>query len=143
MAKPYQYPIRPAHPLPKAGAVVLPDITRPDKEPVGLINGLRPGSREEWRVAVAGWTLKIPFDYQVEIRGGVRVRGGQGIDFVFHTPFATPVFVMGRYWHRMDAEEQLKVMIAEQYFHRRVVLLWDSELSTQEQAINTVRERLL
>ena len=114
-------------------------------ETVGTIYGKTPGSVEEWRVAVALWKYKLPFEYQVNIRGGSRLRGGQRVDFVVSNPFPQPVQVYGEYWHtgQLGSEDRMKLAILADIYGREVVVLWGSELGDQSAADAAVRRELL
>jgi hypothetical protein len=105
-----------------------------------------PGSKEEWRVAVALSRYEIPFYYQFEIEGGRRVRGGQVIDF--YTPDTLPawlIYVQGQYWHGRETERQLNIAKAEQSFggHAKVIEIWDYDIPTLEDALRVIKERVL
>lgn len=122
--------------------------TTGDKEegPIGLIKGRRPGSLQEWRVAIALDRLKLEYRYQVSISGGQRVRGGQVIDFLVYVGAgAVPVFVQGRYWHtgKHSLEDNLKQDQAKRIFRREPVLLWEEKLGSIEEAVKAVKEALL
>jgi len=80
------------------------------EEPMGLINGREPGSEYEWNMARALWFYGWDeFLYQVGVRGGYEIRGGQVLDFLVPTrPMWTAMPVDGGYWHRNAANEQLK-----------------------------------
>ena len=116
-----------------------------DDEPMGLILGQTPGSREEWRVYLALVRYKLQFAYQVPVRGGRQRRGGQVVDFVVYNPFAVAVPVNGEYWHRgqMAPEERLKLAVLEVIFGRAPVVLWAAELQTQAMTNAVVRRELL
>jgi len=110
-----------------------------------LIQGKQAGSVEEWRVSIALEKLKLPYVYQLPLFGGFRLRGGMVVDFVVQTPFAVPVEVFGEYWHRgeLKSKDNLRLIILRAYFHREPVVLWGSELQTQEAADQAVRRALL
>jgi hypothetical protein len=123
-------------------------VLKPEKplEPLvlGPIQGRQAGSREEWRLAMALNERRIPFRYQVSVYGGRRVRGGQVIDFVVFMPYAQPVQVYGAYYHRnyQSGEEAFAVRRIEQLYHRPVVIIWDYELESIEEARQAVRRKL-
>jgi len=118
-----------------------------EKEPgveVGLINGMTPGSKEEWYFAVALWSFKLEFYYQVPIRGGRRLAGGRILDFLVFTPFPTPEPVMGSYWHsgKKADDDRLMLALLRDYYGVEPVPLWEHELTSVKQAIETTREKL-
>jgi hypothetical protein len=109
-------------------------------------NSQPPGSKEEWRIAVALQRYDIPFYYQYSIDGGRRVRGGQVIDF--YTPDTLPawlIYAQGEYWHGRETERQLNIARAEQYFggYAKVLEIWDYEHSTLEETIRLIKEKVL
>lgn len=122
----------------------MPKVQAMDESTMGLIQGQEPMSREEWRVAVALWKYKVTFEYQVSIRGGMLFRGGQVVDFICYLPTAVPLQVFGEHWHKgqLAAEDQLNLAILGEYYGREPIVLWGSELATQEQANQVVKERL-
>jgi hypothetical protein len=105
-----------------------------------------PGSKEEWRIAVALQRYDIPFYYQYSIDGGRRVRGGQVIDF--YAPETLPallIYAQGEYWHGRETERSLNIARAEQYFGggARVLEIWDYEHSTLEDTLRIIKEKVL
>jgi hypothetical protein len=77
----------------------LPREGKPEEEPIGLIQGQVPDSKEEWWISLALDRLKLSYTYQYPVNGG-RQRGGKLIDFVVHTvPLMTMVEPEGNYWH--------------------------------------------
>jgi hypothetical protein len=122
-----------------------PIIEKPPEQPqeiLGLIQGKEPRSAEEWRVAVALTRFKVEFYYQVPIRGGTMLRGGQLLDFLLFIPNPLPLQVFGEYWHRaqMKNQDRWKLAILQQIYGVEPALLWGSELQTQEEANARVRE---
>jgi len=98
----------------------------------------------EARVMLALDKLKIPYMFQYIIFGGTAVRGGVIVDFLVWNPFAQPVEVFGEYFHAadLDTEDRFRMARIEEYFGREVVILWGDELSTDEEALETVKEKL-
>lgn len=71
----------------------------PDDEPIGLIQGQVPDSKEEWWISRALDKLGLSYTYQYPLNGG-RTRGGYMIDFLVHTvPLATMIEPIGNHWH--------------------------------------------
>lgn len=122
----------------------VPGVQAEDTTTLGLIHGQSPCSTEEWRVAVALWKYKVTFEYQVSIRGGSLFRGGQTVDFLCYLPTAVPLQVFGEHWHQgqLAAEDQLNLAILGEYYGREPVVLWGSELGTQEMTDQVVKQRL-
>ena len=100
----------------------------------------------EWRVANALEKLKIPYMFQFEIMGGRAVRGGIVLDFLALTdPLSTPIDIRGDYWHqpgqRIDDDLALAIMMSKGQYAEPVVI-YGSELQTEEQAFATVKREL-
>lgn len=88
-----------------------PKTNKPEKPrtEMGLIHGRKPESSYEWNIAVALEQYGWKFYYQLQVRGGSEVRGGQILDFLVMTrPFYTALAVDAGYWHRNSQAEQLK-----------------------------------
>ena len=109
------------------------------------IQGKQPDSKEEVWVAMALDKLKLPYIFQFEIFGGTGVRGGILIDFVVWNPFATPIEVLGEYWHtgELGADDKFRQAQIEQVFHRKVVNLWTQDLIDPETTYSVVRRELM
>jgi hypothetical protein len=76
-----------------------PTEDREAEEPIGLIQGQVPDSKQEWWISKALDRLKLPYTYQYPVNGG-RQRGGYMIDFIVHTvPLATMIEPIGNHWH--------------------------------------------
>jgi hypothetical protein len=138
----FQYPIKHSKKPPKRN-VPVPEPDKP-RETVGLIQGKPPRSIEEWRVAVALWLYEVRFDYQVWLRGGTLLRGGQILDFLVYIPYPVPLQVFGEYWHhgQMGSEDHFKLAILRQMFNIEPIVLWGRFLQTQEETNQIVREAL-
>ena len=139
--KVFQYPTRKGAKVQR----ITPIIGKPPKKPVeqmGLIEGKRPGSLEEWRVAVSLWRWKVVFDYHVYIRGGTRIRGGQILDYLLYLPHPQPLQVFGDYWHRAQLQnaDRWKLAILKQIYGVEPLILWGRWLQTQEETNKVVRE---
>jgi hypothetical protein len=114
------------------------------EEPIGLIQGQVPDSKQEWWIAQALDRLKLPYVYQYPVNGG-RQRGGYMIDFVVQTvPLWRMVEPIGNHWHtgelgaddrkrQADIEELMKDICVTP-----IVLLWIPDLLD----IDTVFTRL-
>jgi hypothetical protein len=93
----YKFPTRR-----RAAKPLLDKLPKPkavEEEPIGLIQGQTPDSKEEWWISRALDRLKLPYTYQYPINGG-RQRGGYLIDFLVHTvPLATIIEPIGNHWH--------------------------------------------
>lgn len=144
MVKPYRYPKRRAAKLDRLHPIIGKPYKNPEEDTeMGLIQGHVPKSRDEWRVAVALWRYKIDFYYQVPIRGGSMVRGGQLLDFLLLTdPAPHPLQVFGNYWHRAQIknEDRFKLAILREQFGVEPYVIWGSQVQTQDDANAIVRE---
>ncbi len=108
---------------------------------IGLIQGRRPASKQEWFTAVGLWTAGWDFWYQVPIRGGY-VPGGQVLDFLVDTPpRPTPLQPFSTYYHRghLGVNDRWKLAIVRQTFGVEPVIFWSNEVDTREKGIAMVR----
>lgn len=93
----YKFPTKRRAAKPKLDKAEREQI--PDDEPMGLIQGQVPDSKQEWWVARALDKLGLPYTYQYPVNGG-RQRGGYMIDFLVYTvPLATMIEPRGNHWH--------------------------------------------
>jgi len=113
-----------------------------EEEPVGLIQGKVPDSKEEYWVAQALYKYDIRFDYQWVIDGGTSRRGGLIVDFVVWNPMMTPLEVNGDYWHRgeMDGSNKLDLIAIQQHFHKEPIVMWGEDMETPEDVEQFVRQ---
>ena len=122
-----------------------PTQTEPEPYP---IQGKTPGSREEFRVALALDRLKLGYIYQYGFMGGASLPGGQIIDFwVYTVPLPTPVYVQGKYWHGSSkrTDDRLKQSRVNRAMKGQVNLpveIWDYEIPTMDRAYQVCKERL-
>ena len=109
------------------------------------IKGRPAGSKEEGRVARSLEKYKIDYFYQVPIRGGRWVAGGQVIDFIALIPFPQPIQVYGEYWHenQLSTEEHFRLAIVMQEIGREPLVWWGEQLETQEESDFMVQRHLL
>ena len=116
----------------------------PEEEPLGLIQGKTPDSKEEYWVAQALYKYEVEFDYQWEIFGGTSRRGGLVVDFVVWNPMQTPLEVNGNYWHRgeMEGGDKYDLIAIEDYFKREAIVLWGEDMQTEEDVDNFVRQNV-
>jgi len=118
-----------------------------EPETIGKIQDQTPGSREEWRVAVALYRLKYTFIYQFPVFGG-KVSGGQVIDFwITNTHLPTPVYMNGRAWHnnKTATVDEYKIYKLKKLFHgliREPVIIWDDEVPSIPAATSLLRRKL-
>lgn len=114
---------------------------------IGLIQGISPDSVEEWRTAVALYTYKWDFRFQVPVGGGRSRKGGTIVDFLVETkPNLTALFVDGEYWHRgaqrdLDIVTRLNAqrLMEARYGHRpQIVELFASDLYDQDAANSAI-----
>ena len=115
-----------------------------DEDEIGVVQGLLPGSKNEWYVSLALDKLEIDYQFQVPLSGGRGIRGGQVIDFICYIPRATPVFVQGEYWHdiRSEGEDILKQAEAEQRYGVKPILLMGEETDSKDKAYKAVMEKI-
>jgi hypothetical protein len=115
--------------------------------PIGLVQGRKPGSVQEWRVALALYRLRIGFEYQKSISG--QLLGGQIVDFWIDTkPYPTPCYVQGSYWHRRakQLEDTYKQAYLQAIFKGRVaqnLILEEDKLTSIDKTYELLKEKLL
>ena len=111
------------------------------------VKGVVVDSVNEANVAKALDRLNIDYAYQYYF-GELGIRGSQIIDFLLYTvPKPTPLFVHGEYWHTgvFSAEEAFKEADIEAKMRGTwadVVIIWEHECETEDQAFNSLREKL-
>lgn len=139
----FQYPIGEGKRPPRRKTPIIQPYREP-KEKLGLIQGKKAESTEEWRVYKALVRLKVRFIYQVPILGGKFVRGGQVLDFLCFTPFPIPMPIMGKYWHRASPtnEDKWKLAMLRRIFGVEPAVLYDDQLQTDNAAYQAVKEAL-
>ncbi len=126
---------------------------RPAHEPfpeVKPIQGMMPDSKEEYWVALALYRLHLEFEFQYQLFGGRRYKGGQVIDFWVRTvPLPTPIFVQGWYFHYATAEKASQSRLNLMYLEGRLrgkamkpVEILDIEIPTPEDAFMVVKRKL-
>ena len=126
---------------------------RPEHEPfpeIKPIQGMWPDSKEEYWVALALYRLHLDFEYQYQLFGGRKYKGGQVVDFwVFTVPLPTPIFVQGWYFHYATAEKaaqsKLNLMYLEGQLRGKAlkpVEVFDIEMPTPEDAYQVVKRKL-
>ena len=114
------------------------------------IQGMMPDSKEEYWVALALYKLKLDFEFQYQLFGGRKYKGGQVIDFwVFTQPLPTPIFVQGWYFHYATAEKAAKTRLNLMYLKSRLtgkakepVEILDTEIPTPDDAFLVVKRKL-
>lgn len=102
-------------------------------------------SSYEYNFGMALEKFNIEYLFQVWYWGGRTVRGGQVLDFLIFTPFQRPVQVFGEYWHQgqMGSEDKYKLAVLEQFFQQEVLILWGPDVGTYDDAVKTVRNKIL
>lgn len=137
----------------KVNGKPAPMISRPKHEPfpeVQPIQGMMPDSKEEYWVALALYRLHLDFEFQYQLFGGRKYKGGQVIDFwVFTNPLPTPIFVQGWYFHYATAEKAAQSKLNLMYLEARLrgkamkpVEIIDTEIPTPEDAYIVVKRKL-
>lgn len=103
------------------------------------------GSTNEENVHIALTQLKLDFSYQVPIRGGRGVRGGQVLDFVIYIP-PQPIalYVNGRRWHsgKFGIEDTIKHADTEREGYE-VMVIWEDECESIDQAKGWIGTHIL
>lgn len=118
-----------------------------DPEVVGTIQGKTPGSREEWRVAVALNEMGIDYEYQFII-GANRPSGAKGIfklDFLLKVhPLPVGLEIQSKRWHsaQFSPDERFRIAYIESKLKSKILYLWEFQLKDQEQATQSVQELL-
>jgi hypothetical protein len=111
------------------------------------VKGIRVDSINEYYVALGLEKMNLEFAYQVYM-GGQGIRGSQIIDFLVYTdPKKTPLQVVGAYWHGgvRAADEALKeadINARMRGTWADVIMIYENECSTEEDAFNTLQEKL-
>lgn len=94
-----------------------PKVIKLIEEPIGLVQGILPDSRNEWNVARALDSLHWDYAFQVPIGGGF-LRGATIIDFVVYRALTYAVSVGWEgYWHnrKTETEDLLKEALARRF----------------------------
>jgi hypothetical protein len=143
----YQFPTNNRKARPKLEKAQVED--KAPEEPMGLIQGQVPDSKEEWWIAKALNRIGVSYTYQYPVSGG-RTRGGYLVDFVVNTtPLATMIEPIGNHWHTGelgsdDKKRQADVESEMQSFCRiPIVNLWIPDLMDEETVFQKLRSELL
>lgn len=112
--------------------------------PTYEVKGIK-ASSYEYNFAMALERYGIEYLFQVWYWGGRTVRGGQVLDFLVFRPFEIPVQIYGEYWHKgqLAAEDKYKIAMLEQFFQHEVLIFWGPDVGTYEDALKTVRNKIL
>ena len=118
------------------------------EEPIGLIQGQVPDSKQEWWIARALDRLHMSYTYQYPVNGG-RQRGGYMIDFVIHTvPLWTMVEPIGNHWHtgELGADDKKRQADIEDLMRdvckSPIVLLWIPDLLDEDTVFRRLQKEL-
>ena len=119
-------------------------LKEPEEEQIGLIQGRKPDSKEEWWVSKALYRYKIPFQFQWELFHGRDRAGGLIVDFVVWTPRFLPLLVHGYYWHRAELKggDKTALIAIASYFKigiDDILILWGSDSETEDDVFQWVR----
>lgn len=125
-------------------------LSHPPFPEIKPIQGMMPDSKEEYWVALALYKLKLEFEFQYQLFGGRKYKGGQVIDFwVFTHPLPTPIFVQGWYFHYATAEKAAQSRLNLMYLKTRLagkakepVEILDIEIPTPDDAFRVVKKKL-
>ena len=139
----YKFPRRRPSALPKLDTVKL--ATPEFEDPIGVVQGQIPDSKEEWWVAKALNRIGISYTYQYAVQGG-RQRGGFLIDFLVDTvPLKTMIEPIGNHWHTGelgadDKKRQADIEAIMQGFCRIPIQnLWIPDLIDEETTFQRVQ----
>lgn len=96
---------------------------------------------QEWYISNALDKLKLRYIFQYELFGGRNIRGGVIIDWLVFNPMGEPWEYFGEHWHTgaLGADDRLRLAIVENYFGKRVKVIFGDEAATQEDATRAVR----
>jgi predicted AAA+ superfamily ATPase len=101
----------------------------------GLISGRVAGSFAEWMVALALWRMKLRFSYKYKVWGTRFV-----IDFYIDGgPSWVPVDVRQFGGFSENSVQRFRRQMIERILNRKLVIVWDFQVSTFEEAITTMR----
>lgn len=148
--KPFQYKGTRRTKAPKPPA--LKKLTSPEKEsedpPIGIVQGVKPASKQEWYTALALDYLRIKYKFQVGINGARNIAGGIVLDFIADTaPMKTIIQVEGEYWHSQATEAQDAYEFAQvrNYYGEsyRYLTVPADDIDTLKKAIAYYREELI
>ena len=124
--------------------------THPPFPEIKPIQGMMPDSKEEYWVALALYKLQLEFEFQYQLFGGRKYKGGQVIDFwVYTVPLPTPIFVQGWYFHYATAEKAAESRLNLMYLKSRLagkakepVEILDIEIPTPDDAFMVTKRKL-
>jgi hypothetical protein len=112
-----------------------------------IVHGIKVDSIQEYYIARGLDKMNLEYAYQYYL-GGAGIRGSQIIDFLVYTdPKPTPLQVQGEYWHGgvRAADEALKeadINARMRGTWANVIMIYENECSTEEQAFKTLQEKL-
>jgi hypothetical protein len=142
----YRYPTTNRRPAAVKARPYLPKNVA-DPEVITPVQGITPGSKEEWRVAQGLYILKEEFEYQKPVFGG-RISGGQIIDFwVTSTMLPTPIYMNGTAWHNNVNRgiDEYKLSKLKKVYYGRIrlpLIIWDYEVPSVSAAVALLRRKL-
>jgi hypothetical protein len=119
-----------------------------DSIEVKPVQGIMPGSKEEYWIALWLYKYGYKFQFQKWIWGGRALRGGQIIDFWIYTyPLPTVLFHHGEYWHggKSWTESEYKLNQIRKRFKGEIlkaVAIWDYQIPTFESVGPVLRSML-
>ena len=112
-----------------------------------VVHGIKVDSLPELYIALGLDKMNLEYAYQ-KFMGNAGVRGTQIIDFLVYTdPKPTPLQIQGEYWHggARAADEALKeadINARMRGTWANVIMIYENECSTEEDAFNTLQEKL-
>lgn len=124
----------------------LPRIAKPE-EPIGLIQGQVPDSKEEYRCAMWLEHKRLGYQYQYTVFGG-GPKYFYNIDFVVYTvPLWTMIEIYGGHWHDTElGQDDRKRQLEIENYMRDIAkipmsILWAADLinrQTEEAALERI-----
>jgi hypothetical protein len=103
------------------------------------------GSSLEYRVyralLTAGWKPE-QIELQSAIAGGRKMRGGEVVDMILHTPYPIPIMINGNYWHKNSDKQIEDEDTIMQDFGRLPVVIWGNEAENDQDALAVVLRKI-
>lgn len=108
---------------------------------LGLIQGQKPRSKNEWFVSLALDEVGHEYIYQYKVRGG-HIRGGYFLDFLVVTavPRSTGIEVFGDYWHsgEITSEDTFRIRRIEHDMRIKIKVIWGKDSDNFDVALQAV-----
>ena len=120
-------------------------MTYQDGDPLPVIQGHQADSKEEVWIAESLWQFNIPFYFQYNVAGGLRVRRGMIVDFMLTHPKLHPFEFYGDYWHEaeMSGEDLIRMKALEQEFGVKPYIMWGNEAPDKLAVVQWVKKNIV